>query len=114
MEKIANIDLSIQDSVTDLIWERYEAVLVAYSASLFQKGIGTWGGRETGAGERTNYWFVIESGLEEAKQELERLIRNFRLKTWTSIFVSDLADDETGLKKELAEKKEFSWTYFKN
>jgi len=119
-EKIFNIEISMKSNGTSDDWERYEAVLIAFGNSVFQQGIGTWGGRETAFGKpfddlvRTNYWYVLETGLDKAVSELKRIVKNFRLGRVTKTEIGKAFVPKTDYKKEFQNQKEFSWSYSRN
>lgn len=118
-EKVANIDLDIHKNATTDEWERYDAALTTISYLLFKDSIGTWGGRETCMGIpedgwlRTNYWFVLESGLDKAKQEIERIIRNFNLSKFTKLTIGEPSESKTDYKTKFKKEESMKWSWYK-
>ncbi len=119
-EKIVNIDLEIHKSATTNDWERYDAALPMISLRLFQKNLGAWGGRETYIGDspdgyiKTNYWFVLESGVEKAKEQMERIIENFSLGSFTRLIIGDAVPSENDFKQELEETESLEWVWVRD
>lgn len=115
-----NIDLEIHKAANSSDWERYDAALPMISLRLFQNNLGTWGGRETCLGEpvdgfvKTNYWFVLESGVEKAKEEMERIIENFNLGSFTRLTIGDAVTSENDFKKELEETESLEWVWIRD
>lgn len=118
--KIINLDLYIMPKASKEEWERYEAVLLTFGNFLFQNKIGTWGGRETAIGSenhyfaRTNYWFVIESGVDKSVKELNRIVKNFRLGKVTKVKVGILIESKTDYKNRISKEKTFTWQYYRH
>ncbi|WP_108422372.1 hypothetical protein [Flagellimonas amoyensis] len=116
-EKIVNIDLEIHKVANTADWERYDAALPIISLRLFQKNLGAWGGRETYLGKsadgfiKTNYWFVLESCVEKAREQIEGIIKNFNLGGFTRLIVGDAVPSEHDFKKELEEAESLEWVW---
>ena len=116
------IDLWIKEKATSEEWDRYESVLIIFTNFLFQNEIGDWSGRETAMGkpsnglERTNYWIILNSDIDKAKAELEKIVKNYQLIHVTKIEMSKEPDieDKKNYKDIFKKKKEFTWTYYKN
>lgn len=119
-EKIVNIDLEIHKSANTNDWERYDAALPMISLRLFQNNIGAWGGRETYMREsvdgfvKTNYWFVLESGVEKAKEHIEGVIKNFNLGSFTKLTLGEAVPSEDDFKKELEETASLEWVWVRD
>ncbi|WP_418497745.1 hypothetical protein [Flagellimonas sp.] len=119
-EKIVNIDLEIHKAANTNDWERYDAALPIISLRLFQKNLGAWGGRETYFGNsedgyvKTNYWFVLESCVEKAKEQMERIIENFNLGSYTRLMVGEAFPSENDFKKELEETESLEWVWIRD
>ena len=103
--KIINIDFSIKSNATAEEFERYEAVIILFSAFLFQNIIGGWEGKETTLKTdnyvRTNFWFVLASDNAKAVNELMRMVSNFKLKKVTKVKVGKAENSDMHLKKAL-------------
>ena len=118
-DKIVNIDLEIHKNATSDELERYDGVLPIITYQMFKNEIGTWGGRETCMSEpedgfvRTNYWYVLESGLEKAKQEIERIVKNFNLQNFTNLKIGNPIDSETDYKTKFKKSKSLDWSWSK-
>ncbi|MBW8242470.1 hypothetical protein K1F50_06625 [Muricauda oceani] len=116
-EKIVNIDLELHTSASDNEKERYDAVLPIISLRLFQKNMGSWGGRETCIGVPedgyvlVNYWYVLESCAKNAKEQIEQVIQNFDLSAFTRLSVSDALETGEDFKKELEETETLEWCW---
>jgi ribosomal protein L16 Arg81 hydroxylase len=115
-EKIVNIDLDIHKDATSDDLERYDAALPIISYNLLKENIGDWGGRETSLKGnddyvRTNYWFVIESGLEKAQKEIKRIVENFSLSKITKLRISSPQKSNADYKTQLENNKELSWSW---
>ncbi|WP_318343843.1 hypothetical protein [Flagellimonas baculiformis] len=119
-EKIVNIDLEIHKTANTNDWERYDAALPIISLRLFQNNLGAWGGRETYFGEsedgyvKTNYWFVLESGVEKAKEQIEGIIKNFNLGSFTRLIIGDAVPSENDFKQELEETESLEWVWVRD
>ena len=118
-EKIVNIDLEIHKDATSDEWERYDAVLPVITYHVFKENIGGWGGRETCMGEpgdgyiRTNYWRVLESGVDKAKEQIERIIKNFNLSDFINLRIGDSINSETDYKTKFKKEKTLEWSWNK-
>jgi len=119
-ENLVRVDLEIHKSANDNDWERYDAALPMVSLQLFKNNIGSWIGRETYIWESedgyvtTNYWYVVESGIGLANEEIERIINNFELKSITQLLTSDAFDSEYDFKQELIETETLEWSWFRD
>lgn len=119
IEKIVSIDLEIHKDASADEWERYDASLTTITYQLFKNEIGTWGGRETCMTEpedgfmRSNYWYVLESGISKAEEEIKRIIDNFNLKDFTNLKISRPIDTATDYKTMFETKSTLNWSWTK-
>lgn len=123
-EKKCFIDFHLLGNQSTENWKRYEAVLIAFGNYLFQNNIGTWSGRETSLSKkntkkdtltRTNFWIILESGKEKAEEELKRLVKNFRVSSFTKIKIGNTFEQQKNedFSKFLKKQKNFTWIYYR-
>lgn len=116
-QKIVNIDLEIHHEVNSDEWERYEAVLPIISLALLREQIGLYGGRETCLGIpdegyiQSNYWYVLETRVEIAKKELERIISNFELREFTRLKIGKPAESDTDFEADIKKETSLKWNF---
>lgn len=118
-EKTISVSFFIHSKASDEEMERYHAAVTVFGISLFTKEIGDWCGRETSILEPEdgfygcNIYYVLESRIEDAKKEIERIITNFNIQSFTKIETGEPIESEKDYNKLLKKKKSFEWAWIK-
>lgn len=98
------------------VQERYNAIVISFSAWCFYQNAGYWDGRETGIAPKgkadlTNVWFVRGTSVPAAKRELERLKEVFRVTEARVQATPHPKPLPTLAPGELEKRDQFSWIW---
>lgn len=62
---------------------------------------------------RINCWVVLESGVEKAKKEIERIIKNFPLEKVTKFEIGEAMESDKDYKARVKGTKSLNWVWLK-
>jgi len=112
-KKFANIDEQ----------ERYNAALITLSKDLFFRQCGAEAGKEVCVSEDDgsfdikypfmNYYYVLHENQAEVTEYLSSILKNFRLNKLVKIKVGEPFYTNAIFKKQLLNRKKFTWTWQK-
>ena len=103
--------------------QRYDAASITLSKELFFRKCGAEGGKEVfvslydGSFDSKypflNYYYVLQENQQEVMEYISALLKNFRLNKFVKVIVGDPFHANAIFKKQLLNRKQFTWTWQK-